>query len=158
MNKRGHRGSLNNLFIKNFKGQGLSISSIILIILGIIVLVILALGFFIGWQNIVPFVSQDNANTVSSQCLAACTTGSVYDFCSKGTDLTTKSVTLKNVTCNYLAQKQSQYGISTCSAISCSNIVLVTATSTADLQSKCSSNTGKTVQALIDNTLQSAPC
>ena len=148
----------------NERGQGLSISSIILIILGIIVLVILALGFFVGWNNIVPYVSSNNANTVSSQCTAACTTSSVYDFCSRTITLNAGSTTLNNVTCNYLAQAQPQYGITSCSSVQCNNIVIIpssvvpTNSNLATLQAQCQSNPGKTVQALISNTLQSINC
>lgn len=148
----------------NERGQGLSISSIILIILGVIVLVILALGFFIGWNNILPYVSQNNANTISSQCTAACATSSVYDFCSRTATLNAGSTTLNNVTCNYLVQAQPQYGITACSSIQCSNIVIIpttvvpTTSNLATLQAQCQSNSGKTVQALIGNTLQSINC
>jgi len=143
----------------NERGQELSTSTIILIILGVIILVVLVIGFTIGWNKIIPYVSQSNINTVSTQCLSACSTTSVYDFCSRTFDLNSGTTTIRNATCNYLAQpSQQQYGITPCTAIPCSNIAFVTATSLSDLQTKCSGNAGKTVQAQIGDTLQSFNC
>lgn len=153
----------------NKKGQGLSISTIILIILGVIVLVILVLGFSIGWSNIVPYVSQSNANTISSQCSVACTTSSIYDFCSRAFDLSAGITQWKNVTCNFLAQPQysSKYGVSPCSSVSCSNIVILDNANNQytkanfNSQSVCSTDSsysGKVLQTLISNTLYSINC
>lgn len=65
------------------RGQGLSTNAIILIILGIVVLVVLILGFTIGWGKVIPWISSDNVNAISTQCGVACSTNNVYDFCSK---------------------------------------------------------------------------
>jgi hypothetical protein len=65
----------------NKKGQDLSTSTIILIILGVAVLVILVIGFTIGWQKVLPFLSSNNVDTIVNQCQASCTTGDVYGFC-----------------------------------------------------------------------------
>jgi hypothetical protein len=160
MEKRGRNGSfsLYNFLPENRKGQGMSISTIILLILGIIVLVVLVLGFTIGWNKLLPFVSTNNVNTIVNQCSVACVQVSSYDFCSKPFELKTDTATIKNVTCNYLSKQQTQYGVAQCSALSCSDIVLVTAASAADLQTKCEGNAGKTVQALIGDTLQGYSC
>lgn len=78
MNKKGEV----NFFPKNNRGQDLSTSTIILIILGIAVLVILIFGFMMGWNKVLPFLSPPNVDTIVSQCQAACTTSNVYDYCS----------------------------------------------------------------------------
>jgi hypothetical protein len=66
----------------NKKGQGLQISTVILFILGVVILVILILGFTMGWQKIAPWLfSTNNVDTIVSQCQAACTTNSAYGFC-----------------------------------------------------------------------------
>ncbi len=78
MNKKGE---MNKFFPNNNRGQELSTSTIILIILGIAVLVILVIGFTIGWQKVVPWLSSNNVDTVVNQCQAACTTSNVYDYC-----------------------------------------------------------------------------
>jgi D-alanyl-lipoteichoic acid acyltransferase DltB (MBOAT superfamily) len=71
-----------NRMMKDRKGQELSTNTIILIILGVVVLVILVLGFTIGWQNVLPWLSSNNVNTIVNQCQASCTTSDVYGYCS----------------------------------------------------------------------------
>jgi hypothetical protein len=73
--------------LKNKRGQGLSTQAIILIVLGIAVLVVLIIGFTIGWGNIAPWLSGDNVDTIANQCQAACSTMGVYDFCTKPREL-----------------------------------------------------------------------
>lgn len=72
----------------NKRGQELSTNTIILIILGIIVLVILALGFFLGWDKLkgifTDFTGGDsNVGQIAQACQLACTTQSEYDFCTR---------------------------------------------------------------------------
>jgi len=65
----------------NKRGQGLETGTIILIILGILVLVVLILGFTIGWTTILPWLSPNNVNTIVTQCEASCSTGDMYGYC-----------------------------------------------------------------------------
>ncbi len=69
------------------RGQELSTNAIILIILGVIVLVALAIGFYIGFDRIAPFLSGDNVQNVANQCSIACSTRATYDYCSKSLEL-----------------------------------------------------------------------
>ena len=133
----------------NKRGQ-MSTDTIIALAIGLVILVLAIVAANGGFGQLNLFVkSGSNANTISTQCLAACTTSSVYDFCSRPQDLNNGTATLKSVTCNFLSQPQySQYGINPCSAISCSNIVFS--------QSQCS--TGKTLQVLNGGTLESSSC
>ncbi len=102
----------------NKRGQGMSISTIILLILGVVILVVLILGFAVGWNKILPFVSQDNVATVSNQCQVACTTNSVFDFCTKSIDLTANGTTFKSNCYDYSTNASySSYGIVTCPAL-----------------------------------------
>ncbi|MEK6819827.1 MAG: hypothetical protein AABY03_01350 [Nanoarchaeota archaeon] len=55
----------------NKRGQGLSVNAIILIVLGIVVLVLMVLGFTIGWSKILPFISTNNADTLVTACSIA---------------------------------------------------------------------------------------
>lgn len=147
----------------NKRGQGMSISTIILLILGVVILVVLVLGFSVGWNKILPFISSNNVNTITQQCSAACTTADTYSFCLRTFDLKTDTATTKNVTCNYLAQpSQAQYGITACSGLSCSNIVFVDVASTVKqltaTEAKCDVNAGKMVEALIGDTLKAYSC
>jgi hypothetical protein len=78
--------------MKNKKGQDLSTSTIILLILGVVVLVVLVLGFTIGWEKIAPWLSSDNVNTIVNQCQIACTTSDVYGYCTMERTLKTSGL------------------------------------------------------------------
>jgi len=67
--------------MENKRGQGMSTSTIILLILGLVVLVVLVLGFSLGWNKIAPWINTNNLETIKTSCGAACSTGSQYDFC-----------------------------------------------------------------------------
>lgn len=150
-----------NLKRLNPRGQGLSVNAIILIVLGIVVLVLLVLGFTLGWNRILPFISTDNADTLVTACSIACSTSSQFDFCSVQRDLKAGENDLNQITCNYLAQEKPEFGVDPCTGITCDNIVLVEEEVFAEdlLSNYCSTeNEGKTVQALIGDTLESCQC
>ncbi len=144
--------------MENKKGQGLSVNAIILIVLGLFVLVILLLGFTVGWSNILPFVSTNNVDKIATACELACSTSSQFDFCKLGRGLNTDDRKFRGVTCNYLALNQPTYGIKACQTISCSDVAFVTAANKNVLPNLCSGNEGKTIQALIGDTLESYNC
>ncbi len=66
----------------NKKAQGMSISTVILLILGLVILVVLVLGFTLGWSKLAPWVSTTNLDTLKNSCASYCATGAQYDFCS----------------------------------------------------------------------------
>ena len=66
----------------NKRGQGLSTSTIILVILGIFVLIILIVGFMSGWESFKILQPKNNVKAVSSNCQTACTTEDEYSYCS----------------------------------------------------------------------------
>lgn len=105
------------------RGQGLSVNAIILIVLGVVVLVVLILGFTMGWNRIAPWLSTNNVDTIVQQCSVACSTGSVYDYCSVERELkvNTKIGDLesgKKYTCDKLSEDSySNLGVSKCSAL-----------------------------------------
>ena len=145
----------------NKRGQGLSVNAIILIVLGVFVLAVLIGGFILGWENLKERIApSNNVNTIVNACSVACSTQSQYDFCTSKRDLKTEEVELKDVTCNYLAQKQTKYGIGICGGISCDNVVL-SDTSVDDADGiECGDDFGKTVYALSNDgkTLLSKDC
>jgi hypothetical protein len=100
----------------NKRGQSLSTSAIILIILGVVILVILILGFSMGWDKIAPWINnQNNVDTITQQCAIACNTGSVYDFC--GMERTLKDGDTEILATCYtlsLDENLKKYGIETC--------------------------------------------
>ena len=138
----------------NKRGQGMSTNAIILIVLGIVVLVVLILGFTLGWNKVAPWLSSNNVDTIVSSCDAACATGSTYDYCMSGRNLKA-DVKLKDVTCNYLAEKRAEFGVSKCPAINC-NVRFVDVVSLEDLEDECEGN--EIVQTMIDDTLYSHSC
>jgi hypothetical protein len=73
------------MLMKNTKGQDLSIGTLILIVLGIIVLVLLILGFTIGWGNLWDkiniFGGSSTLSDVTTACKLAATSQDVYSFC-----------------------------------------------------------------------------
>lgn len=105
MNKRS------DSFLKNVKGQGLSTNAIILIILGVVVLAVLIVGFFFGWQTLLPWIQQDNVDTIISQCQVACTIGNTYAFCGQERTLKAGGEEVPAITCYELSKPDSGYEI-----------------------------------------------
>lgn len=108
------------------KAQGLSINAIILIVLGILVLVLLIVGFTMGWNRIFPFISPAaNVQEVSDQCALKCSMNAKFDFCSLPREINMDRTTAEAVgldrtitaTCADLAQNptyKSVLGIKDC--------------------------------------------
>ncbi len=145
--------------MNNKRGQGMSTNAIILIILGIVVLVVLILGFTMGWDKLAPWFSKNNVDTIVIACEASCSINGIYDFCMMGRDLKAEDTKLKGVTCNYLSKHKTEYGIGACSSIECDNVFIAEdAGSVEQLESYCSEHEGKIIQALIADTLESRPC
>lgn len=69
--------------MKNKRGQGLTTTTIILLVLGIFILVMLIVGFTMGWSQFGEWLSTDNVQTIVTQCEIACSSNSIYEFCSK---------------------------------------------------------------------------
>jgi len=70
----------------NKRGQDLSIGTLILIVLGIIVLVLLILGFSMGWGNLWEKINifgggGSSIESVISACNIAVASGSEYSYC-----------------------------------------------------------------------------
>ncbi len=138
------------------RGQGLSVNAIILIVLGVVVLAVLIIGFTMGWEKMAPWMSRNNVDNIVTSCEVACSTNSVYGYCSVKRELKADE-TLKDVTCYYLNKKQISYGIKPCSSIPCGQILVELSTGES-LEDKCTGNEGKTIQALINKKLESFDC
>jgi len=69
----------------NKRGQGLSIGTLILIVLGIVVLVLLVLGFSMGWSNLWEKINilggGNSVSEVVTACNLAVTQNLKYDYC-----------------------------------------------------------------------------
>jgi len=115
--------------MQNKRGQGMSTNTIILLILGIVVLVVLILGFTTGWDKLAPWLSGNNVDTIVTACEAACTMGSQYDFCTferslKASDLPGDVKKVEN-TCEFFATEEGYevYGIQECAGIVCPEVI-----------------------------------
>jgi len=109
------------------RGQGLSTSTIVLLILGVAVLVLLIVGFTMGWSNMKDrfLGSSTNTDIISQACATACSTNAKYDYCSAPreikfkTDAEYKAINIlktQMVNCTYLASKNV---LDNCSSITC---------------------------------------
>ena len=121
----------------NKKGQGLSLTTIILIVLGLAVLVFLIFGFTRGWGSLWDTITQAgggqaNVDDVKRGCELACSTQSKDAFCNQSrtmkfgekrelnVDIPGESKPkLKNVssvsgTCKQLVNKYGNLGITDC--------------------------------------------
>ncbi len=71
--------------MKNKRGQDLSIGTLILIVLGVIVLVLLILGFSIGWSNLWEkiniFGASSSLGDVVTACNLAVNSQNTFDYC-----------------------------------------------------------------------------
>ena len=103
------------------RGQELSTSTIILIILGLIILVVLILGFMLGWNKILPILKSDsNVNDISMACQQACTLGSDFDFCNRNFALKDGKNEFTDTCKNFATKTEySKYSIADCPGIVC---------------------------------------
>ena len=111
-----------NFFPKNRRGQGLSTNAIILIVLGVIVLVILAIGFYAGWGKIAPWINPDNnVKDIVQACNMACATESVYDFCTVERELKDIEGKSAKENCAIFStiNDYGKYGVQKCHSINC---------------------------------------
>nr|MBI4156893.1 hypothetical protein [Candidatus Woesearchaeota archaeon] len=145
----------------NKKGQELSTTTVILLILAVLVLVFLILGFSVGWSKINPFLSKSNVDSISDACNIACNTNQNYAFCSQLRDLRAEDSKLKGVTCNFLSGNQNlktKYNIAECPTISCSQI-LSSATTENSAKTDCAEKSiGEIVQYLEGDVLKTYVC
>lgn len=69
----------------NKRAQGMSINTVVLLILAVIVLVVIIAGFTMGWGNMWERVqlvfSKGNLDAVVSTCSIQCTTNQVNEYC-----------------------------------------------------------------------------
>ncbi len=114
------------------RGQGLSTNAIILIILGVVILVVMILGFTLGWDKIAPFLQTNNVENIKTSCGVACTTGDTYGFCAQERTLKADGLPLdedgkaqKKIdgNCSFFSDETNtdyiKYGIEECGSITC---------------------------------------
>ncbi|MBI2004524.1 hypothetical protein HYS72_03620 [Candidatus Pacearchaeota archaeon] len=145
----------------NKKGQELSTTTVILLILAVLVLVFLILGFSIGWSKINPFLSKSNVDSISDACNIACNTNQNYAFCSQPRDLKAEDSKLKGVTCNFLSGNsnlKAKYNLAECPAISCNQILSLAVTEEGAKADCAEKSIGEIVQYLEADTMKTYTC
>lgn len=106
----------------NKKAQGLSTSTIILLVLGLAVLIVLILGFTSGWKVFSDITNPTNVDDVVSDCKTVCGLGQTFSYCSGDRTLRVNEDDLTVTTsCAVLAgmSEFSKYGIQPCPSIKC---------------------------------------
>ncbi len=145
----------------NKRGQELSTTTVILLILAVLVLVFLILGFSIGWSKINPFLSRNNVDSISDACNIACNTNQNYAFCAQPRDLRAEDEKLSGVNCNFLSgdsNLKAKYNLAECTSISCAQ-VLSSATTEDSAKAECAEKaSGTIVQYLAGDILKSYVC
>jgi hypothetical protein len=110
------------LLPKDNKGQELSTTTIILIILGVAILVILIIGFTTGWSFFNNILKPTNVDSVVQDCQSACGTNQKFSFCSADRTLRVNEEKLEvKTSCYVMANAASfvKYSIEKCPAIDC---------------------------------------
>ncbi|MDD5012161.1 MAG: hypothetical protein PHQ66_00735 [Candidatus Nanoarchaeia archaeon] len=104
------------------KGQELSTNTIILLILGLIILVVLILGFSTGWSFFKGIISPTNVDSIVEECASTCGLSQKFAFCSAERTLRVneEDFTVKT-SCAVMANSPelTTYGVQKCSAINC---------------------------------------
>ena len=106
--------------MENKRGQGLQISTVILLILGVLILIALIYWFSSGSAKLLPWLSSENIDTLKTQCGVACSTASKYAFCSQNRTVNDGTTDEYEATCYELANNHPEYGIEKCPSIDCS--------------------------------------
>ena len=106
----------------NKKGQELSTTTIILLVLGLIILVVLIIGFTTKWSAFKNLVSPTNVDNLIEDCNTACGLNSKYSFCSGERTLRVNEDKLEvKTSCAVLAGVSifEKYNLEECSTIEC---------------------------------------
>jgi hypothetical protein len=108
---------------ENKRAQGMSTSTLVLLILGVVILVVLILGFTLGWSRLAPWLSSNNVDAIKSSCDVACSTGATYEYCSVMRKVNDGVNPKFEDTCFNLAIDENYegrgYGIVECSQVDC---------------------------------------
>ena len=101
------------------KAQNMSLTTILIMVLGVVVVVLLIWGFSVGWGNfwdtVNPFASKSNIDNIKSACALACSAGGASDYCSLVRDVKMPDDSKLKGSCATLGPQ----GVASCSAVSC---------------------------------------
>ena len=106
----------------NKRAQGMSTQTVILLILGLIILVVLIVGFSTGWKGFKKILASSNVDSIVEDCATSCSLQNTYDFCSGERTLRAAEDDLEvSTSCYVLANsdKFDKYKVDSCSQIDC---------------------------------------
>ncbi len=66
----------------NKKAQSMSTNTIILLVLGLVILVVLIIGFSTGWESFNKIINPSNVDGVVEDCSSACGLNQKFAYCS----------------------------------------------------------------------------
>jgi hypothetical protein len=89
-------------------GQNMSLTTILLIVLGLVVVIFLIFGFSTGWSNLWDKFTaygggKTNVDTITQACALACNTNSDYGFCQQNRLITFDDGDQERGSCSQLA-------------------------------------------------------
>lgn len=126
----------------NKRGQELSTTTIILLVLGVIILVVLVIGFSTKWTVFKNLISPTNVDNMVEDCNTVCELNSKYSFCSAERLLRVNEDKLEvRTSCAVLASASNfeKYSFEECPVIECDlkceDIVIDSKTGKKDLDS-----------------------
>ena len=107
--------------MRNKRGQGMSTTTIILLVLGIAVLVMLILGFMMGFSKILPFLSSENVQSIVDGCKTSCLTSAKYAYCDQNRTLYDENEDAYEFSCDQFSKDATltKFGIEECPSIKC---------------------------------------
>jgi len=107
--------------MRNKRGAAMAINTIILLVIGIAVLVMLILGFTMGFSKVLPFLSSENVQSIVEGCRTACLTSAKYAYCTQNRTLIDESENPYIGSCLQFTTNDSLkvFGIEECPSITC---------------------------------------
>jgi len=89
-------------------------STIVLLVIGVLILVVLVLGFTKGWESLKVWMPSDNVDNIDKSCAVSCTTNDAY--CSKTKNVNDGNNPKFDATCDELSTEPAyaSYGIDPC--------------------------------------------
>ncbi|MBS3073837.1 hypothetical protein J4447_00095 [Candidatus Pacearchaeota archaeon] len=88
--------------------EGTPTGTIVVLIIGLVVLVLIIVGFSMGWNNLFSKIfgfggGKSNVGSVSSNCVASCQLNDQYSFCTEERSVTLGNGTTLKGSCNQFA-------------------------------------------------------
>ncbi len=107
----------------NKKGQGMSINTVILLVLGLILLGVLIFGFVTGWESFQKQIGKTNVDKIVEECSTSCSINQEFSFCNNDVDIRFQEQELEyRTSCGVLSKvpEFELFNVAECPRITCS--------------------------------------